>query len=171
MSVHKPGCRIAPTHTHRCADGSVWEVSRLSRGEVFRELAVRQTRSTQISRICVQCGGLAEPIPRDEVVRRYRDKGELVETIVRDLRSRGITTSQATLYTILREEGVPRVRSKGARPTKVPDLKQLAKRYARGRGESLCSLAKEAGVSACVLAARLEEAGHKKSPPSRRRPE
>lgn len=100
---------------------------------------------------------IIDKILADEIVTRYL-KGERVESITRDLRTKGIILSSGSIYTLFKKMNVPTYQQGGKRRIQVPDLEGLLDRFLK-EGATISELSKEVGVSAQVLKARFAEMG------------
>lgn len=95
-------------------------------------------------------------VSHEEVLVRYQEKGETLQTIELAFRARGTDVSAYYLKVILEMHGVQVERRQSK--TSFSDLKELARRYSED-GESMESLAEVAGVKEQTLRARLRMYG------------
>lgn len=103
----------------------------------------------------------------DEIVTMYRDEGESSRRIVRILRARGLRITENIVHEVLRNVGLSTAKDMGKKRIEIPNLDELASRWAGGAGEPLASLGKEAGVSGETLGRRFREAGYARKEASR----
>lgn len=103
----------------------------------------------------------------DEIVRRYRDSGERLVSIVADIRKRGVDLRLQDGYRILIRHEIARTGPRGRPKREIPGFDSLMSRYAEG--ESLDDLAQAAHMPPRALQSRLLAAGARRSAQGRRR--
>lgn len=99
-------------------------------------------------------------IDPEEVVRLSREEGESAQRIVRILRGQGFTVTVNNVHDVLREAGLSTLQGISGRSAEIDNLEGYAKRWDGGAGESIHSLAWEAGVSSGTLIRRFGAAGY-----------
>lgn len=104
---------------------------------------------------------------RKRVVELYSKKRQSIAAIVKELRLQGFDVAAGSVVTMLDDAGVTRRSTSGGRGKLIiSNLEELAER--NKKGESLRTLSEEIGVAQLTLTLRLEEAGLKNPPASRR---
>ncbi|MCP9209532.1 hypothetical protein [Streptomyces cucumeris] len=134
---------------------------RHAKGESLAALANELGVSSRFLRSRLREIRYGEIAKRYQIIERYTQEQEPATSIAKDLRARGVSIDLWQVYDILKKAGVPRRKGGGAK-CRIPDLSDLARRHARGRGESLVALADEVGVHPDTLRIHLREARKRK---------